>query len=76
LTPFSCCLSDQSFDVMGARRHLLGPDAWLRHPLGGDQPLATPNVATILEDVRTRGDRQHPFWAKIEWPNASASATD
>jgi len=25
-----------------------------------------PNVATLLEDVRTRGDRQHPFWAKVE----------
>lgn len=25
-----------------------------------------PSVATILEDVRTRGDRQHPFWAKVE----------
>jgi predicted esterase len=25
-----------------------------------------PQVETILEDVRTRGDRQHPFWAKVE----------
>lgn len=25
-----------------------------------------PTVATILEDVRTRGDRQHPFWANVE----------
>jgi hypothetical protein len=25
-----------------------------------------PDAATILEDVRTRGDRQHPFWATIE----------
>lgn len=25
-----------------------------------------PKVATILEDVRTRGDRQHPFWARVE----------
>lgn len=25
-----------------------------------------PSVATILEDVRTRGDRQNPFWAKVE----------
>jgi hypothetical protein len=23
-----------------------------------------PSIATMLEDVRTRGDRQHPFWAK------------
>jgi hypothetical protein len=25
-----------------------------------------PDVSTLLEDVRTRGDRQHPFWAKID----------
>ncbi|MCL4202172.1 MAG: peptidase [Pirellulaceae bacterium] len=24
------------------------------------------SVQVLLEDVRTRGDRQHPFWAKIE----------
>ena len=27
-----------------------------------------PSVEVLLEDVRTRGDRQHPFWAKAEWP--------
>jgi predicted esterase len=27
-----------------------------------------PSIDVILEDVRTRGDRQHPFWAQIEWP--------
>ncbi len=26
----------------------------------------TPDVKTILEDVRTRGDRLNPFWAKID----------
>jgi pimeloyl-ACP methyl ester carboxylesterase len=25
-----------------------------------------PSIVTLLEDVRTRGDRQHPFWAKVE----------
>jgi predicted esterase len=25
-----------------------------------------PDIATLLEDIRTRGDRQHPFWAKVE----------
>jgi dienelactone hydrolase len=25
-----------------------------------------PNLETLLEDVRRRGDRQHPFWAKLE----------
>lgn len=27
-----------------------------------------PRIETLLEDVRTRGDRQHPFWAKVDWP--------
>ncbi len=26
-----------------------------------------PNAETLLEDVRTRGDRYHPFWAKLEF---------
>jgi hypothetical protein len=26
-----------------------------------------PSAEVLLEDVRTRGDRQHPFWAKIEY---------
>jgi predicted esterase len=25
-----------------------------------------PQLSTLLEDVRLRGDRQHPFWAKVE----------
>jgi pimeloyl-ACP methyl ester carboxylesterase len=25
-----------------------------------------PDLHVLLEDVRTRGDRQHPFWAKVE----------
>ncbi len=25
-----------------------------------------PSLEVMLEDVRTRGDRQHPFWAKVE----------
>ena len=25
-----------------------------------------PSIAVILEDARTRGDRQHPFWAKVQ----------
>jgi pimeloyl-ACP methyl ester carboxylesterase len=33
---------------------------------GKGRPAPQPSVATILEDVRTRGDRQHPFWAKVE----------
>jgi hypothetical protein len=30
------------------------------------QTKVQPSVQTLLEDVRTRGDRQHPFWAKVE----------
>jgi predicted esterase len=26
-----------------------------------------PSAEVLLEDVRTRGDRQHPFWAKIDY---------
>ena len=25
-----------------------------------------PDLTVLLEDVRTRGDRNHPFWAKVE----------
>jgi hypothetical protein len=28
-------------------------------------PSPGPSVATLLEDARARGDRQHPFWAKV-----------
>ncbi|GAB6165741.1 peptidase [Thermostilla marina] len=31
-----------------------------------DSRDVSPSVATILEDVRLRGDRLHPFWAKVE----------
>ena len=27
----------------------------------------TSDVEVLLEDVRTRGDRQHPFWAVAKW---------
>ncbi len=28
--------------------------------------LVKPELETILEDVRSRGDRQHPFWARVD----------
>jgi predicted esterase len=39
--------------------------------LGGRRPanvpaIIKPSVETMLEDLRVRGDRQHPFWAKVE----------
>ncbi|HEY1068247.1 MAG TPA: hypothetical protein VGE52_19135, partial [Pirellulales bacterium] len=30
--------------------------------------LIAPDLAVILEDARTRGDRQHVFWAKVSAP--------
>jgi predicted esterase len=33
-------------------------------PPGGIRP----EVEVLLEDVRTRADRQRPFWAKLSWP--------
>jgi len=30
--------------------------------------LVTPSLNVILEDARTRADRQHPFWAKLTVP--------
>ncbi|MDX1948439.1 MAG: alpha/beta hydrolase-fold protein [Pirellulaceae bacterium] len=33
---------------------------------GRRQLNITPSNQVLLEDVRTRGDRQHPFWAKAE----------
>ncbi len=39
--------------------------------VGGHRPsgvpaMIKPSVETMLEDLRVRGDRQHPFWAKVE----------
>lgn len=30
-----------------------------------------PDAEVLLEDVRTRGDRQHPFWASVAWNGRS-----
>ncbi|MGQ9575406.1 MAG: alpha/beta hydrolase-fold protein [Thermoguttaceae bacterium] len=32
------------------------------------QSTVLPDLAVLLEDAHARGDRQHPFWARIEWP--------
>ena len=32
----------------------------------GRERFVKPEVAVLLEDVRTRGDRNHPFWAKVD----------
>lgn len=33
---------------------------------GKTQKKVQPSLQVLLDDVRTRGDRQHPFWAKVE----------
>ncbi len=32
------------------------------------EPFLKPDPRTLLEDVRTRGDRQHPFWIRLDSP--------
>jgi hypothetical protein len=35
--------------------------------INGERHLnVQPSIATMLDDARTRGDRQHPFWAKVQ----------
>lgn len=34
--------------------------------INGKSRTVNPSLETLLEDVRTRGDRLHPFWAKVE----------
>jgi hypothetical protein len=42
-------------------------DTALRVSINGKaQRNIQPSPSVLLEDVRTRGDRQHPFWAKVE----------
>jgi hypothetical protein len=33
-----------------------------------------PSLPVLLEDARTRGDRRHPFWAKVEIPGHRINA--
>ncbi|MEN6405290.1 MAG: peptidase [Thermoguttaceae bacterium] len=34
--------------------------------INGPDMIVRPDLYVMLEDVRTRGDRQHPFWARVE----------
>jgi len=34
--------------------------------VNGRDPFIKPDIRVLLEDARTRADRQHPFWAKVE----------
>jgi hypothetical protein len=37
-------------------------------------PIIEPDLNVLLEDVRTRGDRQRVFWAKVEMPGGRVNA--
>ncbi|HEY4760985.1 MAG TPA: peptidase, partial [Thermoguttaceae bacterium] len=36
--------------------------------VNNQEPFFKPDLNIILEDVRTRGDRQHPFWSRLDSP--------
>lgn len=59
-----------SVDPSGAKATLLlAPemvDFGRRIQINGRGRVVAPSVETLLEDVRTRGDRQHPFWARVD----------
>ncbi len=46
---------NRRISVVVNTRRLTGPDR-----------VVEPDLRVLLEDVRSRGDRQHPFWAKLE----------
>lgn len=37
-------------------------------PIGPRDRMVRPDLNVLLEDARTRADRQHPFWAKLSTP--------
>lgn len=41
--------------------------------LGRQRSEVRPDLVVLLEDVRTRGDRQHPFWAKVDLPSGQVN---
>ena len=55
----------------GRRMKLPAADESGRSPSESRRPSASPrfpspSLETLLEDVRTRADRRHPFWVKVE----------
>ena len=37
--------------------------------VGRSRDAIQADLVVLLEDARTRGDRMHPFWAKVEMPS-------
>ena len=40
-----------------------------RAPVGGRG--IEPSLSILLEDARSRADRQHPFWARVDMPSGT-----
>jgi hypothetical protein len=41
-----------------------------------DGGFVEPDLAVLLEDARTRGDRRHPFWAKVQMPQGRTKVAE
>jgi pimeloyl-ACP methyl ester carboxylesterase len=46
------------------------------HPVNPSNRTIEPSLEVLLEDARTRSDRQHPFWAKVDAPTGRVSKDD
>ncbi|MEN6365875.1 MAG: PHB depolymerase family esterase [Thermoguttaceae bacterium] len=44
--------------------------------VNGPEMTVRPDPYVMLEDVRTRGDRQHPFWARVEATTGRVRSSD
>ncbi len=74
--PFHCIQArprSLSFYSLLATPYSLSFCPWLRSTItangrrlnNADQMIRA-DLRVLLEDVRTRGDRQHPFWARVD----------
>ena len=55
----SLFLSPRMFDLSRAGTITINGRSLPKKPI-------QPDLRVLLDDVRTRGERQHPFWAKVE----------
>ncbi len=44
--------------------------------LNNADQIIRPDLRVLMEDVRTRGDRQHPFWARLDGSTGRGRAAD
>ena len=45
-------------------------------PISPRDRFVRPDLNVLLEDARTRADRQHPFWAKLETGKGSSGIVE